>query len=120
MPNKALTNLEYLVGQDSSSSFDSPIMDSVMPNKAVGYQFKWDAGVKGVFTWYASIFKYEWEQYVACESVELEITGSETSRSAIVALPDNWLVTGYLKFSWVPDGAGSTGSIDAAIRIVPV
>lgn len=120
MATRALTNLEYLVGQDSSVAFDSPVTDLAMPNKSTSYQFKWAAGVKGTLTWYASIYKYEWEQYVACEAVELVITGEETRRSSIIALPDNWLMVGHLKFSWVPDGDGSTGNIDAAIRIVPI
>ena len=120
MSNKALTNLKYMVDQDSSVTFDSPVMDLTMPNTAIGYHFKWDAGVRGVLTWYASIFEddYEWEQYVACEPVEYTIDGSATS--TIITLPSNWMMVGHLKFSWVPDVGGSTGNISTAIRIVPI
>ncbi len=120
MATHAVINNEYLVGQDSSAGFDSRVIDLEKPNASISYQFKWDVGVKGTLTWYACIFEDEWEQYVACESVELVITGEETRRSSIIALPSNWLMVGYLKFSWVPDDEGSSGNINAAIRIAPV
>jgi hypothetical protein len=112
-------NQGYLSGQDSAAGFDSPVIDMRKPTSAINYQFKWDAGVRGELTWYASIFSdpYVWETLVSCEEVRVTVKGNSTS--SIVALPVQWLTAGFIKFSWVP-AAGTDGNIDAAIRIVPI
>jgi len=116
MATRAITNLEYMVGEDSSSTFESPIVDLTLPHKALNYQLKWDVGVKGKFTWMTTIFPNEWETLVSCEEVSYTVDGSEPS--TIIALPNTWLNSGFLKFVWVPDSvSGSTGNIDVAIRI---
>ena len=115
----AAINQEYLSGVDSAVGFDSPIIDMRKPTSAINYQFKWDAGVRGELTWYASLFSnpYVWEVLVSCEEVRVTVKGNSTS--AIVSLPAQWLTVGFIKFSWVP-AAGTIGNIDAAIRVVPI
>ena len=116
----AAINQQYLSGVDSSAGFDSPVIDMRKPSAAINYQFKWGAGVRGEIIWYASLFSdpYVWEVLVGCVEVRVEVDGSASS--SIVSLPAQWLMVGFIKFSWVPDGGGSTGDIDVAIRIVPI
>jgi len=120
MPTRALTNLEYMVDQDSSATFESPPLDLTYPFVAVNYQFKWEVGVTGKFTWYATIFPDLWEPLVACEEVTFTIDGTEElgEEHNLISLPCTWLNSGYIKFVWVPEET-SVGMIDVASRIVP-
>ena len=120
MATRAITNEEYVIDQDSSSSFQSSAIDLTLPLQAINYQAKWTAGVSGTLTWQAAIYEDLWETLVACEAVDLEITGSEPVKNSIVALPYSWLTMGYIRVIWVPSGGGSTGNINVAIRIVPI
>ncbi len=115
---RAITKLDYLIDQDGSSAFSSKILNLALALSAVNWQLKWASGVKGIFVWEASIYPdpYTWEPLVACEKVELEIEGAELS--GIVSLPNQWLTAGFVRFRFEPL-AGSTGLIQAAIRIVP-
>jgi len=115
MPTRAVQNLEYMEGEDSSVSFESPIVDLEYPQRAINYHIKWDAGVRGKFSWKAAIFPDLWVSLVACEEVTYTVDGSLDHD--IISLPNNWLNSGKLKFIWEPDVGGSTGSIDVAIRI---
>ena len=117
----AITNPSYIVDQDSSIPFTSPIIDLQKPISSLCYQMKWSSSsVIGKFIWEASVFPdpYCWEQLVSCESVEL-ITQEQETLSGIVSLPNIWLTVGYVRFMWIPD-VGSIGEIDVAIRIVPI
>lgn len=116
MATRALTNLNYIVDQDSSVAFDSPIIDLEHPFVAVNYQIKWDLNVRGEFIWLATIYPDLWENYIACEEVNYRVDG--TAEHTIISLPQSWLTAGYLKFEWVPE-AGSSGLISVASRIVP-
>jgi hypothetical protein len=106
-----------MVDKDSSVSFESPILDLELPIASVNYQLKWDVGVRGKFTWQATIFPDLWEAFVACEEVILIVDGSE--EHSIISIPNSWLTAGFTRFVWVPD-EGSTGNIDVASRIVPI
>ena len=117
----AITNPNYIVGQDASLPFTSPIIDMQKPVSSLCYQMKWSGqDVLGWFIWEASIFPdpFCWEQFVACEEVKFH-TGETTALSNIIALPNVWLATGYVRFRWEPD-LGSSGTINTAIRIVPI
>ncbi len=119
--NRSLTNSTYLVDKDSSVAFDLPIINNTLVKKAINWQFKWDATVIGKFIWEASIFPepYSWEPLVSCEVVEL-LTGEQAPLlSGIVVLPEVWQTVGFIRPGWIPDGGGSTGLIQGAIRIVP-
>ena len=117
MPTRAVKNLNYIVNADSSVEFDSPVYNLELPVTAINYQLLWEAGVKGKFTWKASIIPTMWETLVSCEEVSYTVDGSE--EHTIISLPNAWLNSEFLKFTWVPD-VGSTGAIDAAIRVVPI
>lgn len=108
----------YIKNADSSNTFESASIDLTRPVTAIGYQFKWDVGVRGVLSWKAAIFEGEWDDFVACEKVEYIIDGLTTQ--TIIALPHIWLAAGFIKVVWTPDLTGSVGNINAAIRIVPV
>jgi hypothetical protein len=108
----------YIQNADSSSSFESNVVDLIRPVSAIGYQFKWDVGVRGTLTWKAAIFEGEWDDLVACEKVEYVVDGTTTQ--TIIALPHIWLAAGFIKVVWTPNLSGSVGYINAAIRIVPV
>jgi hypothetical protein len=116
MSTKAITQLDYMVGKDGAVGFESPVMDLTHPFVAINFQLKWGVGVKGKFTWYATIFPDLWEPLVACEEVTYTVGGIRLH--TIVSLPNTWLGAGFIKFVWVPD-AGSVGDIDVALRIVP-
>jgi len=82
---------------------------------------KWSSSnVIGKFVWEASVFPdpYCWEQLVSCDEVVL-VPQDQDTLSGIVSLPNIWLTVGYVRFRWVPD-IGSVGTIDTAIRIVPI
>ena len=118
MAVKSYTNVNYIVDQDGSASFDSAILDLTLAIKSVNWQIKWATGVLGEFIWEASVYPepHTWETLVACEEVRFTIG---TSNSCIVSLPDQWLTAGFTRFRFVP-ATGSTGLIQAAIRIVPI
>ena len=124
MTTYAPINQTYIVDQDSSVTFDSPVIDLVLPYKAINYQLKWaDANVKGQFIWKASIFSdpYVWEEMVSCQEVKFSTRDAPDGvTSMIVSLPTVWLSQGFLKFTWVPFASGSAGNIQTAIRIVPI
>ena len=114
-------NQTYFVDQDSSATFESPVIDLRKPTSAICYQMKWGDNVLGKFVWEASIFSdpYVWETLVACEEVILETAKVSPARSSIVSIPSVWLGPGFLRFRWEPT-VGSVGGIDVAIRIVPI
>ena len=117
----AITNPTYMVDQDSALPFTSPILDLKLPLSSFSYQLKWSVdSVIGKFIWEASIFPdpYCWEQLVTCEAVEL-VPQDQDGLSSIVALPNIWLTVGYVRFRWVPE-VGSIGTIDVAVRGVPI
>ena len=120
MSTKAITMTEYIVDQDGSVSFYSPIYNLTLPLKSMGWQFKWESGVLGTFLWEASIYPgpYSWESLVVCETVSFTIDSSTTNESCIVVLPDQWQNVGYIRFGFVP-ATGSTGLIQTALRVVP-
>ena len=117
----AITNPELFVDEDASASFEMSPKSLDVPLQALGYQFKWEAGVIGVVTFKASIFPspYNWETLVSCESVTFTTGESPITRSMIISIPGIWLSAGFLKFEFVPD-AGSTGVMDVAERVVPL
>ena len=120
MPTRALTNVNYLVDQDGSSSFTfDKVLDLKLPIASANWQMKWDAGVHGKFIWEASIYPdpYCWEALVSCEPVELEIEPGELS--GIVSLPHTWLTVGFIRWRFEAIGS-SSGLIQSAIRIVPI
>ena len=120
MSTFAPINKNYIVDQDGSVPFTSPhVINLTSPNASINWQFKWDSGVSGKITWFASIFSepFVWENLISCEAVELTIDSS--AESSIISLPENWLTVGFIKFEFVPL-AGSSGLISAAIRSVPV
>ncbi len=117
MSTKAITIEDYLVDQDGSQDFTSPVYDLRHPLLSMNWQMKWEAGVTGFFIWEASIFSDPkvWETLVACEEVKLNI---ETAPgSGIVSLPNQWLTAGFIRFRFV--AAGGSGLIQVAMRVVP-
>ena len=125
MSTKAITNQNYVASQDSSVSFESPIVRLEHPLRSICYQVCWESNVKGKMTWQASIFSdpFKWETLVNCEEVTLEIPGDTPfgQDHAIISIPNIWLTVGFLRFIWEPLSDGSSeGNIDVAIRIVPV
>ncbi len=120
MSTFAPINKNYIVDQDGSVPFTSPaVIDLTGPNASINWQFRWDQGVVGKITWFASVFfePFVWEPLVSCEPVELIL--DSTRESEIISLPSNWLTAGFIKFEYVPVD-GSVGLIDAAIRAVPI
>ena len=118
--NRSLTNIDYLVDQDSVNAFIFPtVLNLTLAISSVSWQMKWDSGVIGKFIWEASIYPdpYCWEPMVACEAVELNITSD--MNSGIVSLPHVWLTVGYVRWRFQPT-QGSVGLIQSAIRIVPI
>ena len=118
MPTRALTNLNYVVDQDSSVAFESPIIDLEKPIHSLSYQFRLDPTVRGIFKWYASIYPDLWEVFVACSTVDYVV--EDGANANIIALPNAWLTVGRLKFVWTPTEGVSTGNISVAVRIVPI
>ena len=114
-------NDNYIVGHDSSTSLTSPIIDFRKPLSSLCYQMRWTENVLGSFVWEASIFPdpYNWEQLVSCEEVKFSTGDYLETLSNIVSIPNIWLTVGFIRFRWEPL-AGSVGTIDVAIRIVPV
>ena len=97
--SSAITNQEYVKDEDASTSFTSQVIKLDTPYRAINYQFKWDADVKGRVTWQASIFAdpNEWETLVNCESVILDIPSDGNGENhAIVSITDIWLTVGFL------------------------
>lgn len=122
MATRAITNENYLVDQDASVSFESPKpVDLELPLAALSYQFKWDVGVVGTVTFFASIYPtpFEWEKLISCEEVSFTINNSNETESEIVSIPGLWLNVGFIKFEFVPSGS-STGNISVASRGVPI
>ncbi len=117
---RAITNVGYLVDQDSSISWETDPIALDLASKAICWQFKWDASVSGTFTAYASIFSdpFVWETMVACNEVKFS-TSDVSVQSSIIALPDSWQMAGFIKWGFSPD-VGSSGNTSAAIRIVPI
>ncbi len=116
---RAITNVSYLVDQDSSVSWETNPVSLELASTSLCWQFKWDAGVSGNFTAYASIFSnpFVWEGMVACDSVTFS-TADIVGQSTIVALPQSWQLVGFIKWVFTPE-VGSVGNTSAAIRIVP-
>lgn len=117
---RAITNVGYLVDQDSSISWETNPVSLELASTSLCWQFKWDAGVSGIFTAYASIFSnpFVWEQMVACEQVSFS-TADISGQSTIIALPQSWQLVGFIKWDFAP-AVGSVGNTSAAIRIVPI
>ena len=110
----------FISGQDASSDFESPVINLSNPVSSLCFQLKWDSGVLGTFTWYASVFKpYVWEPLVSCGEDVTLIPAGVTLDSSIISLPSIWLTTGYIKFAFVK-AVGSTGDVDVALRTVPL
>lgn len=110
-------NLSHVENQDSSTSFDSPILDLTKPIKSVQYQISWDANVLGVFKFLATIFPDKWEEIPSC-NIEVYTSG-DTEGHKIVFIPEAWLMCSKLKYVWEPS-AGSSGNINTAIRIATI
>ena len=111
-------NLNHVVDQDSSVAFESPTIDLERPVEAIQYQIAWDASVLGVFTFQATIYDDLWEDIPGC-SIEVWTSGQEAGHK-IVAIPKTWITAAKLRFKWEPDASGSSGNINAAIRISSV
>ena len=111
----------WLVNRDSSNQFETPIYTLDSPVRAINYQFKWEAGVVGVMTLYGSIYPdpYYWEEVVGCECITVDMLAVEDHEHEIVSLSGVWLTLGFLQWVWTPDAGGSTGNINAAMRVVP-
>jgi len=117
----AILNPELFVDEDASVSFEMGVKDLSVPLQALGYQFKWDAGVAGTITFMASIFPspYNWEALVSCEEVTFHTSESPVARTMILSIPGVWFSAAFLKFVFVPD-VGSTGDMSVAERVAPL
>ena len=117
----AIVNENYIVDQDSSVGFQSPIVDLESALSAINYQVLWDADVSGELVWQASIFDdpFRWEDLVNCKAVKLNIPGDGNGNNhSIVSIDGIWLTVGFLRFDWRP--SNSTGNLNVSIRIVPI
>lgn len=117
----AIVNENYIVDEDSSVSFTSPIIDLEAPLRAINYQVSWDEGVQGELVWQASIVDdpFLWEDLVNCKDVKLSIPSDGSGNNhSILSIEGIWLTVGYLRFEWRP--SGSVGLLNVSIRIVPV
>jgi len=121
MSTYAPINENYMVGEDSSAEFFSPVLDLRKPLRAINYQVYWAEGVSGLMVWEATIYSPSedlWEQIVNCEGIELEM--GPTGGHAIISLTGVWLTVGFVRMRWDPIDSGSAGLVDVAIRIVPI
>ena len=90
MATRAITNTNYIVGKDSSASFESPILDLEKPIHSLSYQFRIDPGVRGIFKWYTTIYPDLWEVFVACSTVEYLVEdGANGQASDYNTIKDN-------------------------------
>ena len=121
MSTYAPINQNYIVDQDCSGAWVSPIIDMEKPTSAINYQFVWDETVRGELVWQASLFKdpYQWETMVSCGEVRFKTHDEDLGNSNIIALPHSWLTNGFVRFTFTPIGT-SSGVINAAIRVVPI
>lgn len=111
----AITSTEWIVDQDSASTFNSPVTDLASPLEALNYELSWEAGVTGVFTFEGAITASRFKDLINCSTVTVTADGSESYE--IVSLTGIWLTLGFVRFTWVP--SGSSGDINVALRIVP-
>lgn len=115
---KARTHLDWVEPTSATSGFSSPVIDLTNRNESLSFQVVWDSGLLGTFKWQASIFPGQWEDFVSCEAVNFIVDGTETTLSNIVALPNNYLLVGYLRLVFSPDSA-SAGTFKVAQRVCP-
>lgn len=115
---KDILNLKYIEAADSSTNQGSPLISLEYPHDSICLQFRWQAGVAGVFTFQASLFNDQWETLVGCEELKVTVDTGKAG-SELVSIPGSWMVTRNLRFIWTPDEGGSSGTYDVALRIVP-
>ena len=70
------------------------------------------------FVWQVTIFPDLWEDYVACETVELVLDGSESVLHSIVVLPSSYIAASYVRVIFIPDG-NQTATFKIAKRKCP-
>lgn len=107
----------WWVEEDSSVPSTSPVYRLKHPVVGLGFQFSWDNGVLGKWTFEATINGVDWEPLVACN--EITVDASPNHFSEIVAIKDAWLLASSLRIQWVPL-AGSTGGFSVALRVLPL
>ena len=111
----AITILDELVDQDSSSSFESRSIDLASPLEALNYELSWETGVTGVFTFQGAIVVNRFKDIINCKTITVSAGG--VASCEIVSLTGIWLTLGFVRFTWTP--ATSTGNFSVALRVVP-
>jgi len=116
---KANTLLNWIPEtQASDEVFISPVYDMENSTRALAFQVQWSSGLAGTFKWQAAIVPELWEDYVSCEPVVLTLEGTESLQHSIIALPDSFLVAGYIRLIFEPNGIQS-GTFEVALRRCP-
>ena len=116
---KANTLLNWIPEtQVSNEVFISPVYDMENSTKSLAFQVQWSDGLTGTFKWQASIIPGLWEDYVSCEPVVLTLEGTEEQQHSIIALPDSFLVAGYIRLIFIPEGT-QTATFNVALRRCP-
>lgn len=111
----ALTNTSFIVDEDSSSAFYSPVSNLESAISALNYEISWEAGVTGVFTFEGAITEEKFQPSIGCDPVSFSADGS--AGFEIVSIFGVWLTLGFIRFGWVP--SSSTGNINVVLRVVP-
>ena len=115
---KANTLLKWMPETEVSDEvIISPVYDMENSTRSLAFQVQWSDGLTGTFKWQAAIVPDLWEDYVSCEPVVLSLDGTEAQRHSIIAIPDSFLVTAFIRLIFIP--ANTTGSFNVALRRCP-
>lgn len=112
-----ILNEAYVLNQDSTEEFISPVLSLEYPVSGIFYQFVWPSSVRGEFIFEACIIADQWEPLTDCEEVKV-IADSIVNSSKIVSIPRAWTLVSALRFRWVPYNPTS-GTFTVGLRVCP-
>jgi hypothetical protein len=112
-----ILNETYVLDQDSTQEYISPVLSLEYPVAGIFYQFVWPSSVRGEFIFEAAIIQDQWEPLTDCEEVKV-IADSIEDSSKIVTIPQAWTLVSALRFRWVPYSPTS-GTFTVGLRICP-